>query len=104
MVRPQVDLEPYRNNIEHRIFVFRQPLPETLDWLASQSVTISRKTLRRRTKEWGASRRGVASDEDLIALLDSAFHYTTNNDETIARELNSRGFPISAKQVQGARL
>jgi hypothetical protein len=104
MVRPQVDLEPYRNDIEHRIFVSRQPLSEILDWLASQGVTISQKTLRRRTKEWGASRRGVASDEDLIARLDQAFHHTTNNDETIAQDLNSQGFPISARQVKEARL
>ena len=82
----------------------RKPVAEVLRWLATQGVIIAAKTLQRRRVEWGVSRKAAPPSAELVAQIDTEFHTTTADDQTIARTLNTRGFATTPRQVQTIRL
>jgi hypothetical protein len=104
MVRPQVIPEQLRLEIERRILTERQSHQDVLRWLAGQGYICQRLTLLRRCKEWGISRRGVTEDPFIVEYINSQFHTTLNDDSTIASQLNSQGYSITASGVKELRL
>ena len=67
MPRPTIDLEPYRDEIERRILQDHYTHAEVLAWLKTQGINIVAKTLVRRCRDWGATRRALTSDATIIA-------------------------------------
>src|SRR2546421_7463536 len=49
----------YREEIEQRLLQSHQTHAEVLAWLKTKGVTIAPKTLKRRCKDWGATRRAL---------------------------------------------
>ena len=104
MVRPQAIPEHVRPEIERRIMVEKQSQQDILYWLADQGYTYKASTLKRRCKQWGISRRGLSTDPAVLDYINSQFHTTLDDDATIARGLNERGFPVTASTVKDMRL
>lgn len=89
MPRATIDLEPYRPAIKQRLLIDHQSHREVLAWLENEGVTITSKTLKRRCKEWGVTRRGLTSDTAVIGQVEQQFFSTHVGDETIAATLNA---------------
>jgi hypothetical protein len=104
MPRAIIDLESYRGEIKRRLLQAHQSHPEILIWLKEQGVTITAKTLQRRCKEWGYTRRALTADPTAIAQVEQQYFSTHNNDEAIADALNNQGLHISARQVHEIRM
>lgn len=90
-----------RADLERLIITKKQPHSVVLNWLAEQRVVYQARTLRDYCKRWSLS-HPVAS-EAVVCFIDTQFHTTLNDDAAIARELNDRGFPVSARQVRRIR-
>jgi hypothetical protein len=75
MPRTAIDLEPYRAAIEQRLLIDHQSPGEVLAWLEKEGVTIAPKTLKRRCKEWGATRRALTSDIAATAQVEQQYFY-----------------------------
>lgn len=106
MPRTATNLDTYRSEIEHRVFVRKQRQPKIVEWLNEQGVIVSRQTLQRRCKEWGATRRAKIqpSDPALIEAIENEFNSTEKKDEAIAASLASRGILTSRAQVKAVRI
>jgi hypothetical protein len=65
-----VDLEPYRAAIEQRLLIDHQSHAEVLTWLEEEGVTVAPRTLKRRCKEWGVTRRALTSNDTAIAQVE----------------------------------
>src|SRR2546421_3752652 len=100
MVRSQAIPNHPRDEIERRIMVEKQRHKDVLHWLATQGYTCKLPTLERRCKQWGFTRRGLSTEPAVVAR----FHTTFDNDETIAEQLNTFGYPITGAIVKNARL
>src|ERR1700731_4011317 len=98
MPRATIDLEPYRAAIKQRLLIDHQSHREVLAWLEKEGVTITSKTLKRRCKEWGVTRRGLTSDATVIAQVEEQYFSTHASDEAIAATLNAQGLHLSAIQ------
>jgi hypothetical protein len=104
MPRPQVIPDQLRPEIERRILTEKQSLLDVLHWLAGQGYICQQRTLIRRCKEWGISRRGAGDDLTVLEYIDNQFHTTLDNDEKITRQLNDLGHPVTAFKVKNLRL
>ena len=100
MSPPTIDLEPYRDEIERRLLQNHQGHAEVLAWLETEGVTIAPRTLKRRCKDWGATRRAFTSDAAIITQIKELYFSTHKDDEAIASALYIQGLHISAKQVR----
>ena len=60
------------------------------------------RTLRAYCRKWNITRQ-VATSDAVISYIDTEFHTTLHDDAAIARQLNDRGFPVSARQVRSIR-
>jgi hypothetical protein len=101
MPRAQAIPDQLRPDLERLILTEKQPHSVVLNWLAEQGIVCQARTLRDYCKRWNLS-HPVAS-EAVVSFIDTQFHTTLNDDATIARELNDRGFPVSARQVRSIR-
>ena len=90
MPRPAVDLTPFRGEIELKIAA-GDTLDSIRDWLADQGISIGHSALRRRTKEWGATRRAAPPTPALIDAIQQLYHTTRDNDCEIATSLTAEG-------------
>jgi hypothetical protein len=104
MPRPQVIPDQLRPEIERRILTENQSQVDVLHWLAGQGYICQQRTLIRRCKEWGISRRGAGDDLTVLEYIDNQFHITLDNDEKIARQLNALGHLVIAFKVKNLRL
>jgi hypothetical protein len=106
MPRPSINLDPYRDEVQRRILHEKYSHKDVMDWLATQGVTVNMKTLTRRCKAWGASRRTTTSTTDpgLVDAIRNEYHSTTKNDKAIAEALSSRGTHTTCNQVKTIRL
>jgi hypothetical protein len=104
MPREQAIPEQLRPEIERRILDEKQTHSEVLQWLAAKGYTCMPLTLKRQYQKWEISRRGVAANPFVVSYIDSQFHTTLNDDSTIASQLESRGYPITASTIQRIRL
>jgi hypothetical protein len=106
MPRPAIDLDPFRDEIQRRVLVEKQPLRDIVKWLAEQGCSTTTQTISRRCRLWGASRRPTVSSKDpaLIAAVQEQFSSTFDNDTTIAKTLNAQGIQTSRNQVHEIRL
>jgi hypothetical protein len=104
MAPPTINLDLYRDEIEQRLLQSRQTHAEVLAWLETQGVTIAPRTLKRRCKEWGATRRATVSDAAVIAQVEEQYFSTHKDDEAIASALETQGLYISARQVRDIRM
>src|SRR2546423_6533089 len=106
MPRLAIDLDRFRDEIERRVLVQKQPHRDIVKWLAEQGCQTTTQTLVRRCRLWGASRRPKVSSDDpaLIAAIREQFSNTFDNDTTISRTLNARGIHTSRNQVNAIRL
>ena len=72
------------------------------DWKEIQTYTqgyiCQLPTLERRCKQWVFTRRGLSTEPD------ARFHTTFDNDQTIAKQLNTFGYPITGATVKNTRL
>jgi hypothetical protein len=99
-----IDLEPYRDEIERRLLQNHQGHTEVLAWLETEGVTIAPRTLKRRCKDWGATRRALTSNTAVIALVEELYFSTHKDDEAIASALHIQGLHTSARQVREIRI
>jgi hypothetical protein len=99
MVRQSAIPHELRAEIERRILVEKQTHRDILHWLARQGHICEASTLKRRCKEWGITRQGVGDDPAVVEYINKQFHTTLNDDKTIAGQLASLGYSITAKRV-----
>jgi hypothetical protein len=104
MPRPRIDLEKFRPEIQQRLLVAKQTHAEIAEWLKEEEITTTVRSLKRRCKEGGYSRRGMTSDDSVVTHVANEFHTTNHTDETIANDLKARGIHVSNRQVKAARL
>ena len=104
MPAPQMDLDPFKAEIQDRIAAGESP-KDVRRWLAAQGVQIHRNTLYKRLQEWqGPSTQVPSLDATLVAEVDSAFHTTHHDDQTIAHNITASGIPTTHRQVKRIRL
>src|SRR5436190_52196 len=72
-------------------------------WLGTRGVSLTVGQLKQQCKTWGVSRRGAAADERTVEQIYRRFHTTTEDDETIAKELSSEGLSITPRQIKDLR-
>lgn len=74
--------------------------------MATNGVIVSKNTLSTRCVAWEASRRSrtAASEPALVSAIETAFHPTQHDDETIARNVTAQGIPTTRNQVREIRL
>jgi hypothetical protein len=89
MPRAQAIPDQLRPEIERRILVDKQSHSEVLQWLAGEGYACVPLTLKRKLKEWGISRRGLAAKPFVVGYIDGQFHTTLDDDKTIATQLNT---------------
>jgi hypothetical protein len=99
MPRESVNLDPYRDEISHRILDEQQPVREVLNWLASEGITVSQRTLERRISEWKVTRYGLSLNQDVIDRIGQIYHTTRDSDTEIAENLNTDSYNLSHWQV-----
>jgi hypothetical protein len=104
MPNPQAIPDDLRGELEHRIMVEKQPYRRILQWLAGEGHICTYRTLIRQCQRWAISRRGLASDPDVVGYINHQFHTTLNNDNAIATALNHEGHPITPSGVKEIRL
>jgi hypothetical protein len=80
------------------LWVEKQTHKDILHWLATQGYICQLPTLECRCKQWGFTRRGLSTEPD------ARFHTTFDNDQTIAEQLNTLGYPITGATVKNTRL
>jgi hypothetical protein len=104
MPPPQVIPDELRAEIERRIVTEKQTHADVLHWLAGEGYICQQRTLIRRCKEWGISRRGVGDDPAVLDLINNQFHTTLDTDDKIATNLATFGYSLSARKVKDIRL
>jgi hypothetical protein len=104
MPRSQAIPDQLRPELERRIITEKQPHSEILQWLATEGYICTSRTLIRQCQKWRISRRGVAADPFVVGYIDSQFHTTLDDDNTIVTQLNNQGYPITASVVKEVRL
>ena len=102
MPRNPINLDPYREEIEHRLLINHQSQAEIRAWLERKGITIASTTLKRRCKKWGVTRYGLTSDPTAIAHVKLQYPHASDGD--IAAALSSQGLHLSAFQVHSIRL
>ena len=104
MPAPQMDLDPFKAEIQDRIAA-GESQKDVRRWLAAKGVQIHRNTLSTRLLEWqGTSTQVPSIDATLVAEVDSAFHTTHHDDQTIADNIAASGIPTTHRQVKRIRL
>jgi hypothetical protein len=102
--RSAITLDLYRDEIERRLLQSHQTHAEILAWLKAKGVTLAPKTRKRRCKNWGATRRALASEAVVVAHVREQYSSTHKDDEAITRALNAQGLYISTRQVREVRM
>jgi hypothetical protein len=74
------------------------------NWLATQGYICQLATLEPRYKQWGFTRRRLSTGLAVIAYINVQFHTTFDNDEAIAEQLNTLGYPITGATVESTSL
>jgi hypothetical protein len=104
MPRPRKDLDQFRDDILRRIDD-KHTHNEIRSWLAGQGLSVSKNTLSTRCVEWEANRTKIASsDTALVSAVNTAFHTTQHNNETIADNITASGISTTHRQVKRIRL
>jgi hypothetical protein len=104
-MRNSITLTSFRDEIELRIQA-GQSQKKIISWLASKGVIAGRTTYTKFCREEGLRRKTAipTTDSALIEAVDHEFHYTSNDDGTIANRLQTRGIPITANQIREVRI
>jgi hypothetical protein len=105
MPRPRKNLDEFRAEIELRV-TNGQTQKEICSYLATEGLRVSRNTLSARCVAWEAIRysKTSVSEPALVSAVETAFHTTHHNDETIARNITTQGIPTTQSQVKKVRL
>ena len=105
MPRPRKDLDAFRDEIERRIASKHTHL-QIRSWLAGEGLTISKGTLQSRCVAWEATRRTrtAGTNTTLIEAVETAFHTTDHNDQTIADNITATGLSTTRSQIKEIRL
>jgi|SRR6266516_4645582 len=105
MPRPRKNLDEFRAEIELRV-ARGQTQKEICGYLATEGLRVSRNTLSTRCVAWEAIRHSntSVSEPALVSAVETAFHTTHHNDETIARNITAQGVSTTQSQVKKVRL
>jgi hypothetical protein len=105
MPRPRKNLDRFQTQIELEV-ASGQTQKEIRSWLATQGVRVSKNTFSARCVAWSATRRSgtAVSELTLVAAVETAFHTTQHDDETITRNINAQGIPTTQSQIKKVRL
>ena len=106
MPTPEIDLDPFKAEMQNRIAA-GESQKDVRRWLAAKGVQIHRNTLSTRLQEWQWTPTQVqvpSIDATLVAEVDSAFHTTHHDDQTIADNIAASGIPTTHRQVKRIRL
>jgi hypothetical protein len=104
MPRAFIGLDVFKAEIQDRIAA-GESQKDVRRWLAAKGVQIHRNTLSTRLLEWqGTSTQVPSIDATLVAEVDSAFHTTHHDDQTIADNITAAGIPTKHRQVKRIRL
>ena len=82
MPRPQIDLDPFKAEIQLRIAA-GQTQTKIRSWLAAKGIQIGKNTLSMRMVEWKGLKnrpRTASSNTTLLSAVDNAFHTTFDDD------------------------
>ncbi len=105
MPRPKLQLEDYVDEISYLLHEREETIEDVIDFLRSTyGISLNRRTLIRRMKEWGISKRADNACPTLVEAIRISFFDGWKNDDEIAEELQDAGFRTSARQVQAVRL
>lgn len=105
MPRTPIDLEPFRHEIQYRINA-GDSQTQIREWLVTKGISIGRTVFSERINSWKISRRTptLTSNPTLISAIETAFHTTTHDDQTIAHNLFRQGIFTTQNQVKIIRL
>ena len=101
---PSIDLQPFRDELEQLYLADGYTHEQLVQWLAGQGLVVASRTLKKRFKDWGITRRQAALTPAALETISHLFHTTTDDDNAIARALTAQGIAVSAGQVQQTRL
>jgi hypothetical protein len=104
MPRAFIGLDVFKAEIQDRIAAgeFQKDVRR---WLAAKGIQIHRNTLSTRLLDWqGTSTQVASTDAALVAEVDSAFHTTLHDDQTVADNIAASGIPTTQRQVKRIRL
>ena len=89
MPRPRKQLDLFKADIQSRI-AGGQSYKDICQWLAAKGVQISKNTLSTRVIEWQGKATNTASkDPTLVSAVNTAFHMTLHDDQTIADNITA---------------
>lgn len=100
-----INLDPFRNEIELQVAAGNTQT-QIWEWLSTRGISVSKNTLQKRIIAWDAGLQTKTSvlDPELIPAINTAFHKTQHDDQTIARDITSQGIPTTQNQVKDIRL
>jgi Clr5 domain len=101
---PSIDLQRFRDELEQLYLTEGYTHQQLAHWLADRGLVVAPRTLKRRLKNWGLTRRKAAGTPTALETISDLFHTTTADDDTIAHTLAVQGTAISTRQVKEARL
>lgn len=108
MAPPKIDLDRYREEINHEISIGRTH-DQIRIWLARQGTIISKRALIYRLNEWGmktvgARLRSALADSNLVDAVKELFQRRRFSDTIITDTLRERGVYTTPRQVKTIRL
>jgi hypothetical protein len=101
---PSIDLQLFRDELQDLYLINGYTHQQLIHWLADQGLVVAPRTLKKRFKDWGITRRQAALTAAALETISHLFHTTTDDDDAIARTFTAQGTSVSARQVQQARL
>jgi hypothetical protein len=104
MVRPSLDLEPFREEIQ--ILITERLTLEDIARIIrdTHGNACSHRTLKRRVKAWGIiQRKRPDNAPEIEAFVDARFHYSFDNDKDLARKLQRDNYDVTEYHIRALR-
>ena len=93
MPRPRIQLENYVDDISYLLHERDETIEDIIEHLHSTyGISLNRRTLLRRMKEWGIEKRSPNACPTLVEAIRISFSDGWKKDDEIAEELQDAGF------------
>jgi Clr5 domain len=84
-MRPSIDLQRFRDELEQLYLTHGYTHQQLADWLANQGLAIAPRTLKRRLKDWGLTRRKAAGTSTALETISDLFQLRSTRVQTHER-------------------
>ena len=93
-----IDLQPFRAELEELYLTDGYTHQQLVYWLADRGLVVAPRTLKKRFKDWGITRRATITP-GALETISHLFHTITDDDDAITRTLTAQGTAVSTRQV-----